>query len=588
MIAAIQTESNNAGDRPASWSLARAVALLVVSGCSGAVLNSSDGDASIHDGGAVDGAPFMDARASDGARDTGADADHSDGHAGDGGPPRPCNATQTPVENPCVISDAYGVFVAPAASGGSDSTGNGTRTRPYATLGTGLAKAVAASKRIYACGASYPEALSVGAALDGVQAYGGLECPIAADGGVADAGTVDSATGPWSYTGKAATVAPLTEGLALDVEGLTKGAHFEDMVFVAQAADPLHAGESSIAVMVNASSGVSFVRGGATAGDGSTGATGAPPATNWCPTATQAGTGSGGYPTGGSAGVCVCPIFGSSTGGVGGNAAATVSSPGQPGADGGGVPLPTSIVPPYDGVGAVGFLPGPPEQGCGRGDVGANGAAQAGGPMGAVGTLSSTGWQPALAGAGSPGDPGQGGGGGGGDLPAAGGGGGGGAGGCGGNGGAGGGGGGASFAISIVSSAVDLHAVTLLTGSGGPGGSGAAGESGQRGALGGGGAACGGGFGGAGGGGSGGGGGAGGPSVGVVWTGTPAPAIDGLSATATLMSLAGPSTFSGGSSGMGGTGGAGAAAITSSEEPGSAGNPGSDGPAGASAAAQGF
>jgi hypothetical protein len=556
--------------------------LLLVAGCSGEVVSSINGDASTRDG-----ARSAEAGASDGPRDANADISQLDASGGDAGPPGPCNAARTPVENPCVISDAYGVFVAPAASGGSDSTGDGTRTRPFATLGTGLTKAAAAIKRLYACGATYPEALSVGAALDGVQVYGGLECPVAADGGVADAGTVDSATGPWSYTGKAATVAPLTTGLALDIESLTAGAHFEDMVFVAQAADPSHAGESSIAVMVHASSGVSFVRGGATAGKGSTGVAGAAPATNWCSTAMQQGTGSSG-PPGGSGGVCVCPIFGSSTGGVGGNASATVSSPAEAGADGGAAPLPTPIVPPYDGAGAVGFLPGPPEQGCGRGDLGANGSAQAGGAMGAVGTLSSAGWQPALAGAASPADPGQGGGGGGGDLPAAGGGGGGGAGGCGGNGGAGGGGGGASFAISIVSSAVDLRAVTLRTGSGGPGGAGAAGEAGQRGALGGGGAECGGGFGGAGGGGSGGGGGAGGPSVGAVWTGTTAPTIDGLSATATLMSLAGPSTFSGGSSSMGGVGGAGAAAITSSEEPGSAGNPGNDGPAGASAAVQGF
>src|SRR5580692_6116244 len=160
--------------------------LLLVAGCSGEVVSSINGDASTRDG-----ARSAEAGASDGPRDANADISQLDASGGDAGPPGPCNAARTPVENPCVISDAYGVFVAPAASGGSDSTGDGTRTRPFATLGTGLTKAAAAIKRLHACGATYPEALSVGAALDGVQVYGGLECPVAADGGVADAGTVD-------------------------------------------------------------------------------------------------------------------------------------------------------------------------------------------------------------------------------------------------------------------------------------------------------------------------------------------------------------------------------------------------------------
>src|SRR5580700_5827943 len=122
-----------------------------------------------------------------------------DADAGPGG----CDPSATPQGNPCVISEAYGVFVAPMADGGNDTTGSGTRAHPYATLGAAIPRAAAAHLRVYACGAIYPEAvlISAGTSTDGVAIYGGLECPTVGDGGAVDVGSPANGTGPWSYSG---------------------------------------------------------------------------------------------------------------------------------------------------------------------------------------------------------------------------------------------------------------------------------------------------------------------------------------------------------------------------------------------------
>jgi hypothetical protein len=511
---------------------------------------------------------------------------HDSGPKHDGG--KPCDASASPHDEPCVISDAYGVFVAPPANGGNDTTGTGTRERPYATLGTAIPKAVAADKRVYACGATYPELVVVDVAVDGVNVYGGLSCPTAgADGGVADAGTVDGSSGPWSYTGVAASVAPTTAGLPLDVTSLVKGAHFEDMAFVSQSTTA--AGASSIAVMVASSSGVSFLRVAATAGNAGDGAGGAALPTNAC-TTTMSGTVAVGV-AGGGAGACTCPVFGSSAGGIG--SAGTAQKLTAP--NGTATPATTLDYMTYDGLGGVGwYVMTSMPYAATSGDNGANGSPGAAGTPGGGGSLLATGWAPATAGNGAAGDPGQGGGGGGGNNSLTLGGAGGGSGGCGGNGGGGGSGGGASIAVAIFTSAVSLDSVTLQTSAAGSGGAGAAGAIGQAGGTGGPATGVGsantgaGGNGGQGAGGSGGGGGSGGPSVGVAWTGGSAPTIDGAS-TSAASTLGGPSNFSGGSAGaLGGGGGFGAAAPLDPANPGSAGNPGSDGLPGSAGAVRQF
>jgi hypothetical protein len=506
--------------------------------------------------------------------------DERDAHPDTG--PAPCDTADAPKDNPCVITDALGVFVAPEASGGNDTTGTGTRSQPYATLGMGIASAVTAGKRVYACGATYPESLVVSVAMDGVQVYGGLECPTAGDGGVADAGTIDGSTGAWSYNGTPAAVAPTATGYALDIESLTKGAHFEDLSFTALDANAANAGESSIGVMVNASQKVSFVRVSATAGSGSMGALGSALATNMCATSLSGSAATGGG--GGNSGACTCPVFGVTAGGGGGSGGLTA---GTMAGTGSAIPATTLTLAGYDGVGGTGATVAPLAK-CQNGDDGANGSPQSGGTKGGAGSLTSSGWQPVTAGSGMPGDPGEGGGGGGGDdgtgaLGGAGGGGGG----CGGNGGAGGGGGGASIAIAVVNSTVTLTSITLTTAIGGQGGTGAQGEQGQAGGAGGAmSGQCSGGIGGQGAGGSGGGGGAGGPSVGVGLSGTSTLDIDGKSTT-TAATLKASSSFVSGSAGGAGSGGlAGLAATDDVGNPGQAGNAGNPGPAGIAGAVE--
>jgi len=489
-----------------------------------------------------------------------------------------CTPSADPSSEPCVINEMFGVFVAPVASGGSDTTGSGTRAAPYATISHALVS-LGTLTRVYACAGTYAEAVTVNAAVDGVQVYGGLVCP-GSDGG----------SGAWSYGSGFASVVPATRGFALDVESLVKGALFEDIGFTSMAGDPTVPGASSIAVMVNASTGVSFTRVHATAGAGVAGTSGvAVPAvaggtgTNWCPTAGQGGLGSTNN-GGAGGGQCTCAVAmvgatqESSTGGPGGGATLQAGN-------GSSAPVVANTASPVDGKGQAGSSTGPGGA-CLNGHAGADGTANLGGIPGSTAILAGVGLSVQQAGNGAPGDPGEGGGGGGGSAMF--GGAGGGAGGCGGNGGVGGSGGGGSIAISIVASALSMTSVTLSTGSGGAGGSGAAGEAGEvggaKGADQGTADGCNGGNGGAGAGGSGGGGGAGGPSVGIAWTGTTTSlTLDGMTVTG-LQSLPIPSAFTSGGGGALGPGGNAGVAATG----GNAGAAGAPGPTGSSNAVVAF
>jgi hypothetical protein len=531
------------------------------------------------EGGTMDSPPSDHSMPSD-ARHDGHVEGSADGPVSEGGDtgPAACPSTATPATNACSISEAFGVFVAPAVNGGSDS-GDGSRKHPYATFATAIPKAVAAGLRVYACGSTtvYAEKVAVGSTTDGVGIYGGLECPVAGDGGVADAGTVDSSMGPWSYTGVAAAVAPTVTGYALDVESVSKGAHFEDVSFTALAANVANPGESSIGVMVNNSSNVEFVRATTVAGNGSNGAPGGALASNMCVSSLNGS--STASSAGGLQGACTdtatpgnCPVYGSSAGAVGGGG----GIPGAVGGNGSSTPTTTLMVVPFDGSGGAGAN-SVDSFSCANAHAGANGSAQGGGAAGEAGSLKASGWQPASAPSGSAGNPGQGGGGGGGNYGAlALGGAGGAAGGCGGNGGGGGGGGGASLAMAVVKSTVNCTAITLQTGTGGQGGMGGQGEQGQAGGSGGslGASECFGGNGGQGAGGSGGGGGAGGPSVGIGLASGGSVKIDGASVT-TAATLTGMSTFSGGLGGSLGGGG-----LAGEVAPGGGGNPGQPGSGG--------
>jgi hypothetical protein len=477
-----------------------------------------------------------------------------------------CDAASAPSDNPCVIAEAYGVFVSPAGTDGKV----GTRAAPVFSIGHGMDLAKAAGKRVYVCAGAFGESLVVDPSRDGVNVYGGFDC------------------GTWTYSAtNRVTVGPSQPGYALEVEGLAHGAVFEDLEFDAPRASLANPGQSSIAVLVSGSQGVSFERVVMVAGNGTDGAPGASGqdhgdggagngASNWFGTAPAYAELNGNDATSSSAGsqnVCACGDATSSTGGQGG------AGPG----DGGQVPGPG--LPSYGSDAGAG-TPGRNGAACGAGGSpvlsGGDGLTIAAALIGDLpGTVSGSGWAPANGAAGADGQPGQGGGGGG-DGPAGVGGGGGGAcGGCGGAGGKAGAGGGSSIALLSYQSVVALESCTLTTNNAGNGGAGGYGEAGQpgsfidgNGSVGG----CPGGGGGSGSGGNGGQGGPGGLSLGIGYAGT-APTFDGspVSPAQTpariLMGRAGAA----GTSGLGGP-----AAATGVGQP----QPGADGPAGLAGVAQ--
>jgi hypothetical protein len=467
---------------------------------------------------------------------------------GDASGVRPCGPLDVPGGggDPCVLVDAYGVFVAPS---GSDAN-PGTMAAPLRSISAAITRARATARpRVVACAGRFDEHVVVDASGDGVSVVGALTCPRGAGDAGDDAGDDGggaSGDPPWTYApGSRAVVAPASAGYALRVDAVETGVTFEDFELVAPPASA--AGESSIALFVRASSGVVLRRAVVRAGDAKDGAAGAPGA-NWSVIEPDdpriAGRDAANALAGGQqACLALCASTAHSVGGAGGN-----GSPAQPvsGAAGGGTTN-LSGISPYDGAGG---LPGGIGFACQNGHSGAS-APTVGGGTGAAycGTLDGTGWT-ALAGLdGTGGAPGQGGGGGGGGISSTKGGGGGGAcGGCGGGAGLGGGAGGSSFALLALESTITLDASRLYAGAGGRGGKGGDGQPGQPGGNGGVPASggCSGGSGGTGGLAGGGGGGAGGISAGIGYVG-PEPTTSGASAV-TFASRA----ATGGAAGAGG------------------------------------
>ena len=447
-----------------------------------------------NEGGEGDGA--IDAPiSSEAGMDGGSDAD-----SGDASPPPVCDLDASPHDSPCVAGkDMGGVFVAPATAGGKDGAGRGTKGAPYATLGYALGH-LGSSGRVYVCGATFAEAVTIGAPA---QVYGGLDC-------AADA----ASPATWApIDGGSSTFAGPANVPALWVKGVTGSVAIEDTQFVAAPGDGYDDagnGQSSIAVFASNSTDVTLRRCVLQAGEAHAGSDGVAVA------AFDAGAPSGLPGTDDAGGDFVTNACGStvSVGGGGG-------SPSDVGQDGTtGTPGSDNSDSVADCMNGAGGRPGI------NGDGGAGGDGAA-----AFGTLSSSGWLPVSGEPGAAGSVGQGGGGGA-SVDPSGGGGGGGAGGCGGAGGAGGGGGGSSFAVVVFQSGLDLVSCQLSAGDGGAGGRGADGQVGQSGGAKGapfGGNACQGGHGGYGGGGGGGGGGASGLSAAVIWSGSTAPTIDGVS-----------------------------------------------------------
>jgi hypothetical protein len=467
--------------------------------------------------------------------------------AGDGFDGYTCDPTQLPSQDPCVINDAYGVFVSPTGRSGAA----GTMADPFLRVADAIAAATGHSDRVLACAGSYDEALILGA-IPGQDAGaipatdGGVDAAEeeSFSGGVNVFGGLDCANG-WKYTGAKAILAPTTRGVALTVKGLVAGLTFEDFGFHSLAG--VESGESSIAVFASQSAApglllrrCEIVAGAGQPGTDQVGTTGFDAGAD----AGNSGSLTGGGPP--SPNACN-GVAGASIGGAGGQPGA--GDPGQPGS-----PLGTKNL-----GGAISDCSAN-QLGGGQGANGVAGTAGAGAASWAQ--FDEHGWVPMPGTPGGAGAVGEGGGGGA-SLDMSGGGGGGGAGGCGGAGGMAGTGGGSSIGVLVYQSSVDLEQCTISTTDAGNGGNGAIGQVGQAGGghgYGYGGMACSGGNGGYGGTGGGGGGGAGGLSTDVLWLGT-APTIDGSPVGEAIVSDAGGDAGTlaqslVGSPGSAGTGGA--------------------------------
>jgi len=378
-----------------------------------------------------------------------------------------CHADNGPPSDPCVVTEQFGVFVAPGG------TGTGTRAAPFGSIQAGLTAAQTQGLgRVYVCGGTLTGAVSFTSSSAAVTVYGGFQCS------------------NWSYapTTQHVVVAP-TSGIPLTFNGSSAAIAIENVEFDAVNASGTDAhgnGNSSIAAFAVNATNVSLVGVTLKAGNAVNGTNGGAPGSNYgggntAPSGEGPDTGDAGLTIGGA---ITCTDGTSSKGGSGGESS---TAPGGVNSGGPGISTPpaTSSSAGFDGLG--GNAGTSVTATCTPGHPGANGtAATAVSGATAWGTLSSSGWTPASGTNGADGDPGQGGGGGGGstvpDLA----GGSGGSGGCAGTGGIAGAGGGSSFALLSLNSAISLTASCVLAaGNAGSGGAGTGGENGQNGGAGG-------------------------------------------------------------------------------------------------------
>lgn len=410
----------------------------------------------------------------------------SDGKTPDdaGGDAAPTDECLDKPDAPECLDEAKAFFVSPS---GDNTTGDGSKAKPFKTLAAVLDKISEAKRRIYLCDGDYPEDVRLEAKHAGVSVFGGFTCD-------------------WNVSPHKPKLG--ASALALKIAGAT-GIALADL---AVAAKPASApGESSIAAFI-ANSEVTFKRVTLAASNGNPGDDGTLAPFDF-PTPAELQGKNGDAPGNGAETTVRCPADPvgtvSSKGGKGGESGVP-GDPGTPGQENGGS---TSVC---SGPGSVNTdgASGPPR-------APAKGASD-------VGALDANSWVPRAGEHGAHGVAGQGGGGGYGSGGGSARGGGGGAGGCGGAGGGGGFGGGASIAVASFQSNLRFEASSLTSANAGKGGDGVAGQPGQapggtRGS--GSGTSCNGGNGGGGGAGGTGGGGAGGISVGVLYKG-PEPNLD--------------------------------------------------------------
>ncbi|WP_437600358.1 hypothetical protein [Sorangium sp. So ce590] len=444
--------------------------------------------------------------------------DVSSGEGGGGGSSAVCDVD--PTEDASTATEECAVFASASAMPGGD----GTKARPYASLGEAVANAN--GKRVLACASgAFAESVTIGAE---VEVIGGFDC---------------AAEWTWSAEARSAIVGPAGQ-IALTLSEGASGAKVRS--FAVRAASAVKSGGSSIGVAV-ADIEAELAQVDVTAGDGMDGENGTTPTEAPIAGASAEATSASNacmapnLVIGGTAGATTCED-GETRGGDGGTGGITGTEEGNglAGRDGGPMPEPN---PSGKGIGGVGQVD--PEGECEPGEPGKSGSAGGPGDAGSGATLTLAGISGGDGGQGMTGGRGQGGGGGGGaksglfcslnstlvdGVGASGGGGG--AGGCGGKGGGGGKTGGSSVGILSLGTKLVLTDVAVTVGKAGKGGDGAAGRTGARGGDGAAGGAdsglgdsrrgCQGGNGGDGGRGGSGGGGRGGYAVGITFASTPA------------------------------------------------------------------
>ncbi len=165
-------------------------------------------------------------------------------------PPLPgCDNKLLPTENACVIHESAGIFVRASAPEGGD----GTRLKPLKDLSAAIGAAVSDGRRVYVCAETYEAQLTFG---DGVNVFGYFDC----------------STADWKVTDRRAKIAP-KEGVAAIAKGIAKPTRIEALDI--EAADGKAPGDSSIGLIAQDSSGLSFLNTRIAAGKGRDGKNGA-------------------------------------------------------------------------------------------------------------------------------------------------------------------------------------------------------------------------------------------------------------------------------------------------------------------------
>ena len=172
--------------------------------------------------------------------------------APDASVPANCDPSSLPAKDACVVNETLGVFVAPpSADGGASSNEDGTRGHPFSKMQNAIDAAKVQKKRVYACIGSYAEQITL---ADGVSIFGDLDC-----------------NQNWSVVAKHATLkSPASPAVRADQIATATRVDSLDMI----APDGTTAGESSIAMIANASPALTVANATIHAGNGMKGADG--------------------------------------------------------------------------------------------------------------------------------------------------------------------------------------------------------------------------------------------------------------------------------------------------------------------------